>query len=196
VAARAAGVGISPGSLGGDGDPSEIEGGLDRFDIGAAGFGCPADAAEQVELIADVEPGIEGDVRATGPWIGEARPRREVRRGQAAGADFAQDGPCLSEVGRGDAKVGIGGERLLDEAIEDRVGEQAPPAPGRLVAGKGRRTRAHELTLRRRRRCRRRIVWSDRGAGGEGKRAGRGEQFSERHHLSPSNKKGSRAVPP
>ena len=56
---RAGGVGIGARGFGDDRDANRLGVGLGRRDIAARRLDAAADAAEQVDLIGDVEPGIE-----------------------------------------------------------------------------------------------------------------------------------------
>src|SRR5690606_40377586 len=58
AAARVADVGIGADRFRNHGDAGEVVGGLYRFDVGTARFHRPAQTAEQVDLVADIEPGI------------------------------------------------------------------------------------------------------------------------------------------
>src|SRR5690606_31821535 len=57
-AARVAGVGIGAHRFRHDRDARDVVGSLDRFDVGPARLDGAAQAAEQVDLVADIEPGI------------------------------------------------------------------------------------------------------------------------------------------
>ncbi len=177
-AAGAARVGISPRGLGGDGDPAEVEGGLDRLDVGAARLDRAADTAEQVELVADVETGIEDEVRPLPfPRIGISDAAAHGRRRQPPRAGLPQHRAGLAKIGGGHPQVGVAGQRLLDQAVEQRIGEQAPPASRRLVAGEGGRGGAGEAALVRRAENGRPVIGSDGEAGGERqRRQGRDER--------------------
>src|SRR5207253_5867634 len=78
LAPGAARVGIGTGGLGGDGDPAQVEGRLDRLDVRPARLGGAADPPEQVELIADVEAAAEGrtQILTGGLAAGEGRGRK------------------------------------------------------------------------------------------------------------------------
>src|SRR5690606_38169851 len=55
---RVADVGIGPDGFGHDRDPGEVVGSLYRLDIGAARFHRATEAAEEVDLVPDVQAGI------------------------------------------------------------------------------------------------------------------------------------------
>ena len=69
---RARGIGISAGGVGDDRDAHRIGIGLGRADIALRGLDATADAAEQVDFVGDVEPGID----VIGRSRSELRPRR------------------------------------------------------------------------------------------------------------------------
>ena len=199
-----AGVGIGAGCFGGDGDASEVERGLHRVDIRAARLDCAADAAKQVELIADIEAYIvelailHRDVRAIGgsrltPVAGAAV---DGRGGEAAGAHLAQHRARSGEIGGGFAEVGIVSQRLLNEPVEQRVFVEAPPLARRLVAREGGRLVPYEGGLTGCVRRGRAVVGTDRGAARQGQSAHCGKK-STHHFAGPSGAvSGSWGVPP
>jgi hypothetical protein len=127
--------------------------------VGGAPAG--ADSAEQVELPARDETGAEvvADewdaphlARLAAPGAGS-----QVELGRGLGAGKARQRPRLVQVGRGDAQVGIGGQRRGHQRIELGILEAAPELRDRLLRGGGigelRRQRRPVQGQRRRRRA-------------------------------------------
>lgn len=160
------GIGVGARGLCDDRDADGIGGGLRFVGIGARRLDRTADAAGEVELIGDAEPGIETPIlcrragcalASRGPAVVCARVDRGL--GQAVGAGFAQQRPGALVVGERDAQVGVGPERIADEAVEHRVLVEPPPIALHRVRGDGgRRTTDEALGLagppRRSRQCR------------------------------------------
>ncbi len=177
LAARAARIGIGAGGFGGDGDAADVEGRLSGARIGSARLYRSANPAEQINLVADVDARVvafafgcdtlEAELVARLPAVGRACVGR--CRWEQAGACLAQYGTGAAQVRCRNAQVGVGDQRLLDQPIERGIGEEAPPAPWRLVLGECRRGRAHEGRLGRSLRRGRAIIRPDH-ASREGKR--------------------------
>jgi hypothetical protein len=172
--------------LGSDGDARQVESRLHRLGIGAARADRAFDAPEQVHLITDVEPDVIG-LALDRPCPQRTRLARvgaagaHARRRQAPGARFAQHRARLRQIGGGDAQVGVRGQRVGHQLVEQGIAEQAPPRPRRLLAAeRGRLARLEERGLRRRRGDRRDMARPD-GAGRERQRARRGDQHRTGH---------------
>jgi hypothetical protein len=127
-------VGVSARRLGDDGHLRGGEIGIGGGQVAACRLHAATQAAEQVELIADVQANIDGQVRAVRagrslalrrPAILRARAHRRLRA--ALGTDLAQRRTGAVQPGNGDAQVGICRKRIGDKAVEHRIPIHAPP---------------------------------------------------------------------
>jgi hypothetical protein len=144
-------VGVGPRGPGGDGDAHDVLGFGGGGGVGAGGLDRAADAAEDVDLVTDVEragaePGRLGlrpaqcldQLRAAraAPHVGH----REVGRREQPGAGLGQHARGLQQVGGGDLEVLVLAQRLLNQAVERRVVIEPPPVGRRRIGrGDGRR---------------------------------------------------------
>ena len=125
----ARGVGIGARRIGHDRDADRVGIRLGRRDVAATRLDAAADAAEQVDLVGDVETGIEAG--------GRVRLRPGSRPRVAAGADaalrqtvdlhLAERGACRGEAGDRGPDVGVVRERVGDQPVEHRVVVEPPP---------------------------------------------------------------------
>ena len=139
-------LGIGGGDLGGEGQAHAGRVGCGRAQLERARVALLAQAAEQTELPAGVEAeheAVEGDAAD--------RARRRLRRARAgvAGAGIelgpqlggggTSGGARLVDARERGAQVAVVGERLVDQLVEQRVAERAPPG------GVARRRREHRI---------------------------------------------------
>ena len=115
-----------------------------RADIPACGLDGAADPPEQVDLVGDVEPAVDQPAFAVD--AGHALDLREAivggtgaerRLRHAIVAHLAQRRPGAFETRDGDANVGIGGERVGDQAVEDGILVELPPIVVRRSGSNG-----------------------------------------------------------
>jgi hypothetical protein len=96
-----------------------------------------AQAAEQVDLPADIQPG--GVVVVGADDTGVVRPADargagvDPDAGQQIGVGEAVQRARLAQAGGGRAHVGVGRQRPLDQAVEQRIVEAAPELADRLL---------------------------------------------------------------
>jgi hypothetical protein len=137
---------------------------LDRSaEVGVRGFDAAADAPEEVELPARVEPGlvevldvaVEAAVRRTRRVGAVAEPavaavgvhgRQEIGRGHRAQRSSGADARLVFL----EAEISL--ERALDEPVEQRIVERHPPLAQRRRRRSGGRTHGRSLAPRRRHR--------------------------------------------
>ena len=170
-------IGIGARRLGGDDHADRVGIRLGRADIAARCLGAAAEATEQVGLVADAKPGIDLPVlarragqalgRGQAPVIGAGA---QAGLGQLVGPGAAQHRAGLLDPRHGDADIGVGGQRVGNEAVEHRIIVEPPPV---ALDGRGghRRIGRDEGAGRGLGRRRRDIVRTG-GTGGE--RQGRG----------------------
>ncbi len=133
-----AGVGVGAGGLGRDADPDQVLGGGYGLGAGAGRLDGAPDAAEQVDLVGDVELAIE---HPSGPGRGAGQSGDQVGGGALAigGAELdvgggeqprprlLQRAPGPGEIGGGGLQVVVVGQGLLDQAVQRRIVVEAPP---------------------------------------------------------------------
>jgi hypothetical protein len=117
-------------------DPRQIERRLRRPDIGLPGLDRAFQPPEQVEIVGDAlgpgigKAGLQRDGRALGVARGLPVGRVERQAGLRRAGKFrpAQGGLRLLQAGQRDTQIGVVGERLLLQPIEQRVVVEPPPA--------------------------------------------------------------------
>lgn len=170
---------------------------MHRFQIGLARLDGAADTAEQVDLVADIEPSVVSlAVRQRGikalcgaRLTAIAGAIRYCRIDRASRTGFAQRASGSGEVGGGHAQVGIGFQRLRDKPVEPRIVVKPPPIARRRLRRKGGLRGGMERRLRFCFRQGRLIVRPDSRAGGQ--RGGGGQEGEQTFHaVAPSTSDG------
>ena len=147
---RARGIGIGTRGIGDDRHANRVGVRLGCRDVAAAGLDAAADAAEQVDLVGDLKPGVEA-----GRCVGVAG----IAAAGCAGADTAlgeavdlyltERGTGAGEAGDRCPDIGVVSQRVGDQPVEHRVIVEPPP-----------------IVRHRRERLHRRRVGGDEWAGG------------------------------
>lgn len=126
------GIDISARGLGGDHQGDPIAHRFHGLCVGAGGLDRSADPAEQVDLPLEVHAAGESPLRRAATRllgalsVAEFGTRGRLALGQPVGAGLAHHGTGAGEVGASHPQIGVGGKRLLDQAVERGVVVEPP----------------------------------------------------------------------